>query len=505
MGRVKEKYRIELSDVQKRSLFKVAVDLVKVDKQIHRNEISLLDELQRVCDINDQAMEMIHYTTLSQAVNVLRGVEDKRLVIAVLREVIGIDNDIDQRESMLFSALCMALEEESQSWCSVVSSVGMEAECSDRQIVYLEKRPCEESRKVLEDRYDNLLLSKALTDVGLQLFYIPNVVEELGQHWDSVEKGDGKLGLLRRSMEFIVPAGDRTKLANLGSVLRKLDSETFYRVLSSNYNLTPEQIPFEAFLMVKIQDNYVLDDDERLQKAVDFLCIDISRDVKKRILHFVEHLEKPTCKLSYEGYYRILYDFLSSESRIVSSLLFDAKNDLRLTNLGDQKVAFESAPQAKTLYLLLLRYGSAGVSQECFERAYEFLEKIDNQEFILEGEWDMELFRQKLLRLDTDWSHLIYNLLLIYGAISTKDAEDEGFVRYIATIIRHRSSLKNYINKGFGEVEQLANKEWYSVQFNRDSKSYILPLSWSLVSVWSSKEEAEVPIVDSDLWNRLLV
>lgn len=505
MGKHAKEYKITLTDVQKRSLFKVAVDLVKVDKQIHRNEITLLDELQRVCDIGEGCMDMIHYTTLHQAIEALKSVEDKRQVVEILRTIIGIDNDIDHRESMLFSAVCMALEEESQEWCSVVSAVGLDAECSSRQIVYLEKRPCQESRRVLDDEYDNLLLSKALNDVGLQLFYIPNVVDELGQHWDSVEKGDSKLGLLRRSMEFIVPAGDRTKLSNLGGVLRRLDSETFYRVLSSRYNLLPEQMPFDAFLMVKIQDNYLLDDDERLLKTVDFLCIDLSKDVKKRILHFVEYLEKPTCMLSYEGYYRMLYDFLSSESRIVSTLTFDWKYDLRLSNLNDRKVTFESSPQAKTLYLLLLRYGFRGVSQECFEKALLYLEELRTEEFMTEGVWDMELFKQTLLRLGTEWSHLIYNLLLIYGSISTKDAEGEGFVHYIATIIRHRSSLKNYINKGFSEVEQLANKEWYYVQFNRDSKSYILSLSHSLVCMWSAQEDGNIPIADSDLWSKLVI
>ena len=42
--------KISLTDIQKRALFKIAVDLVKADKQIHRDEVTLLDRrLWLVC------------------------------------------------------------------------------------------------------------------------------------------------------------------------------------------------------------------------------------------------------------------------------------------------------------------------------------------------------------------------------------------------------------------------------------------------------------------------
>ena len=57
----------ELTEIQKQALFKLAVDLVKADRQIHRDEVWLLDRLQRTCGIGVGQLEFIHYISLQQA------------------------------------------------------------------------------------------------------------------------------------------------------------------------------------------------------------------------------------------------------------------------------------------------------------------------------------------------------------------------------------------------------------------------------------------------------
>ena len=52
-----------LSSVQKRALFKLAVDLAKADKQIHGNEVALLSSLQEELNVSNEDLEETSYTS----------------------------------------------------------------------------------------------------------------------------------------------------------------------------------------------------------------------------------------------------------------------------------------------------------------------------------------------------------------------------------------------------------------------------------------------------------
>ncbi|MBQ9138502.1 MAG: hypothetical protein IJX65_07705 [Alistipes sp.] len=495
---------IELTDVQKRALFKLAVDLVKADKQIHKDEVSLLDRLQRACGIGVSDLEFIHYISLQQAISCLSTLSEqsKQQALEVLSSIVGADSDIDSRESMLLTAIRLALEEQSQGWCTVVSTSDIDAECSAEQIIYLEREQCSGVHSVLSDKYDYLLLTKALNDVGLQLFYLPNVVAELERRWDDSEGAEGDFDFLRRSMEFIVPVGDRVRLSDLNNTLGGLDTKTFYKIVCSRYNIEPNRIPYQGFLMVKIEDNYLLEDDGRLVKMVDFLCIDISEQVKQRILHFVRLLEQNVNLISYEGYYRILYDYLSSEAKIASSLLIDRKGELRLVDIDNMALRFESAPQAKSLYLLLMFYGKVGVPQSCFEQALGYLNNAEILESINSDIFSLERLKQTLLAYRSDWAYLIYNLIVIYDYFSTKDSAKSSFLGYISKIIQHRSALKNYVNTGFSSVHRLAGADQYCIKYDKQSKSYSVEYSSTALAIQSA-DGVTHPATSHDLWCKL--
>ena len=495
----------DLSDIQKRALFKLAVDLVKADKQIHKDEVSLLDNLQRACDIGVSDLEFIHYISLQQAIACLQTVtsECKQEIVDILTSIVGADSDIDSRESLLLTAIRLSLEDVSHSWSMVVSTSDIEAECLSNQIVYLEREQCEQVNSVLNDKYDFLLLTKALNDVGLNLFYLPNVVEELERQWEAVDNKNSHFDFLRRSMEFIVPVGDRARLSDLSNTLSKLDTKTFYKVVATRYRLNQDSIPYAGFLMVKIGDNYLLEDDGRLVKMVDFLCIDISEQVKHRILHFVKMLEQNVNLISYEGYYRLLYDYLSSESKIASAVLIDRKGDFRLADLENIMLKFESAPQAKSLYLLLLYYGRAGVSQACIESALGYLNNAEILAVMNSEQFSVERLKLSLLEYKSDWANLIYNLIVIYEHLSTKDSSKGAFLGYISKILRHRSTLKNYVNTGFADIHHLANGEQYCIKFDKALKAYYVDLALSTI-VMERMDGTIQPIAESELWRKLV-
>ena len=93
---------------------------------------------------------------------------------------------------------------------------------------------------------------------------------------------------------------------------------------------------------------------------------------------------------------------------------------------------------------------------------------------------------------------------MIYAGMSTKEPSNEGFLNYIMTIMKHRSTLKNYLNNGFRSASRLSDKESYCVRFNQDSRSYSVSADVSLFII-DEGDGAPVSVVSSRLWRSLKV
>ena len=489
------------SPIQKRSILKIAIELVKADNRIHSKEITVLDNLQKSLGLTQDELDLTHYTSLSEAVSIVEslGEDEVRTAVDIFNAIMRVDSDIDFEENRLLAAVSMACIPESRPWASVLSIPDLDLEISDRQIVFLEKGFSEKAHQVLDDKYDNLLISKAFGDIGLDLFYLPNVLKGLGFAEDGPAD---KFGLLRKSMSYLMPAGDLLKVEGLKDLLSSFDSATFFKVVTSRFGLAPEAFPFYAFLLVKIRESVVLDDENRMHNTVDFFCLDISANVKQRILSFVSLFGDNTYLLPYDGYYRILFDYFSSESKINSEVCLDGDFNFTLPSLGGISIPFESSPQARTFYLLLLKAGREGITQEQFNSAVEFLESADTGKYVNEGTFDMGSFEADLISGNEPWRDIIYNTIRIYRSISCKDEQKPGFLSYIGSILSHRSSLKTYLNKGFGSIPELSDKELYSVVFDRDSNSYHTGIGLSMFLIQEGMS-APVPLSESRFWKAL--
>lgn len=489
------------SPVQKRSILKIAIELVKADNRIHSKEISILDKLQKSLGLSQEELDLIHYTPLSDAVSIVRNMEDSIIgtVMEIFNSIMRIDSDIDFEENLLFAAVTMSCLPESREWSCVLSVPGIDIEVSNKQILFLEKHISEESHKVLDDKYDNLLISKAFGDIGLSLFYLPNILRDLGL---SGKGPSDKFGLLKKSMSYLMPAGDMLKVDSLKDELASFDSGSFFKVVSSRFGLEPGFFPYDAFLLVKIRDSIVLDDDNAMHSTTDFFCLDISREVKHRILSFVSLFGDNTYLLPYDGYYKLLFDHFSSESKINSEICLDREFNFVLSSLDGKRIPFESSPQARTLYLLLLKYGRDGITQKQFTSAISYLETVDARRYIFNGLFDIESFESDLLSGQDDWRGVIYNTIRIYKAISTKDEQSPVFLSYISSILSHRSSLKTYINKGFSSVQELSDQEMYFVGFDRQTNAYKVGIGLSMFLV-VEEDSCPIPLADSRFWKGL--
>lgn len=496
----------DLTDLQKKAIFKIAIELVKADNQIHKNEVAILDELQARFQLSQDELDATHYISLEGAVNTLRDLpsDTKEDILSIFENIVRVDNDVDFGENLLLSALKIILSDVSKPWSGIISVPGVEAEVSRNQIVYLEEDYCQDVHDVFDDENDFLLISKALGDIGFQLFNLSNVKAELEQRWGVNEDVDSKYDLLQRSVGYLVPSGDKEKIKNLSSILEVLDARTFYKIVLSRYKITPDRIPSKSFLLLKVRDCYVLDDDDVLRKTVDFLYLDISKDVKKRILSFVSIFDVKVYQLSYEGYYKILFDYLSSESKMMSHVELDTRLRFYLKDIDKTpQIAFESSPQSRSFYLLLLKYGQSGVSQSLFEEAIEYLQNLNEKKYVTKRGLDLLSLETDLLRQKSESTILIYNIIKIYSFISTKDTDDTAFLKYILNILQHRSSLKNYVNNGFMSVARLANKEQYCIAFNNVTKSYYVPISPSMFEIVDYYNQFAQKLSSSKFWKEL--
>ena len=490
---------INLGGTQRRAVMKLAVELVKADDRIHSKEVAVLDKLQSGLGLDQEELDLTHYLSLESAVDCLKNLEEEptRRIINLFNEIMCSDNDIDFEENLLLSSISMSCDSGSRDWCRILSTSAPESEVPEKQIVFLESKVSEAAHLVLDDKYDNLLISKAFGDIGIEFFYLPDIVREFVKHLEE----DDRSGLFQRSMEYLVPAGDKIKLNHLKESLATLDTGTFYHLILSRFNIAPERIPYPAFLLTKIRDSHILDDSDTMRRTVDFLCINLSSEVKKRILAFVSRFDERRDLLSYKGYYRFLYDYLSSEAKTANPITINAKGDFILES-GDI-IRFKSAPQAKTLYLLLLSRGGKGISQADFNKAVSFLKALDINEYLTtSGDFDFPRFNEYLAGKADEYAHLILDTITIYSTLSTKDCRKKNYLEYIQSILQHRSSLKTYINTGFASARKLANPELFMVRFDIEALTYSIPASPSLFTS-SLEGSSTVPMTDSPLWKAI--
>lgn len=491
-----------LTSFQKRTVFKAAVDLIKADNRIHREEIVVLDKLQKELEISQEEIDMTHYITLSEAISSIKEMPAEQLeyILELFNGIMRIDSDISFKENLLLTSIIMSCSRETSEWIEVISVPSTEAKVSDDQIVYLEKENNPRVHAILGDKYDNLLITKAFGDIGFHFFYLPAVLDEIGRVNGADNKSDDRFGLLQKSIGYLTPYGNKTE--NVEAILAKLDTPTFYKVVLAGLQLNPDIFPFSSFMLVKIKESLVFDDNNRSREIVDFLCISMSDEIKKRILTFVSNFSEQTFLLPYDGYYKLLYDHLSSESKITSSILIDSEMQFRLENIDNSRINFESSPQARTLYLLLMRYGQNGISMNCFNEAAEYIQKLKPEDFEQDGTFSIESVKSHLKKTDTDWSKLIYNTISIYQTISTKDEQKSNYLAYISSILNHRSSLKTYINKGFSEIQGLAKQEQYNIILDKEFNTYRIDAGISLFYI--EENGVRTPLNGSKLWKDLI-
>lgn len=480
---------LRLTYLNKLAVLRIAVDLVKADSRIHRDEISLLASLQEKFALSQDDLDRIHYITLQQAVSSLKELDvfTAGKVTQILEDIMCVDNEIDYEENILLTSVFMSISPATRDWCDVMSVQNIMDETSMKQVLYLESEPSREVHELFSDKYDKLMITKSFNDMGLDFFYLPDVL-----------RGSNRaemVGLMKQAMRYLVPSGAiRVEHDDIDD----FSAEGFFYYLMSRYRIDVRSLRSQSFLLFKVRDSYCLDDDNNQTKGVDFFVIDMSSDVKSRIYSFISRYDNKSNRIPYEGCYKILCDYLSSASKNVSRILVDESYGFSLMDSNRTRIIFESSPQTRAFYLLLLRYGASGVSQDTFEEALRMLRDLPDTE-----DFCMSDFLSRMVSMRTDASVLIYNAYVIYSVVSGKETSSRKFLGYIESIFRNRSSLKNYANRGFAELEKLADVDMFSISFDASAKTYSIAAGLQSFRI-CCMSVSETPLDKADFWLRLL-
>lgn len=480
---------LRLTYLNKLAVLRIAVDLVKADSRIHRDEISLLASLQEKFALSQDDLDRIHYITLQQAVSSLKELDvfTAGKVTQILEDIMCVDNEIDYEENILLTSVFMSISPATRDWCDVMSVQNIMDETSMKQVLYLESEPSREVHELFSDKYDKLMITKSFNDMGLDFFYLPDVL-----------RGSNRaemVGLMKQAMRYLVPSG---AIRIEHDDIDDFSAEGFFYYLMSRYRIDVRSLRSQSFLLFKVRDSYCLDDDNNQTKGVDFFVIDMSSDVKSRIYSFISRYDNKSNRIPYEGCYKILCDYLSSASKNVSRILVDESYGFSLMDSNRTRIIFESSPQTRAFYLLLLRYGASGVSQDTFEEALRMLRDLPDTE-----DFCMSDFLSRMVSMRTDASVLIYNAYVIYSVVSGKETSSRKFLGYIESIFRNRSSLKNYANKGFSELDKLADADMFSISFDASAKTYSIAAGLQSFRI-CCMSVSETPLDKADFWLRLL-
>lgn len=494
---------INFSLIQKRAFLKIAMELVKIDNLFHCNEMDIISFLEKECNVQTNDIEMIHYLSMSQAINVLKQLDHAGIneIINVFEKIISSDNNIDTKENILLSSIKMALLPEYSKWVSIISIDDATSDCNQNQLAYIEKVFNRNCHSFFNNDYELLHFKTELKKAGITLFYLPAELNNIKSFWLKIN--DRNSSALNHSLNFITPPDNYYDSSNILTNLNSIDHIAFYNTLILHYKIIPDLINSNSFLLLKIKNGDILDDNGNIHNYSDFLIISLDENIKQRITDFLSILTKPDLFIPVDGYYKVLYEYINKKSQMLGTVEIDNNFQLFFKNINSERIIVKSHPQSCALYFLLLKYGKLGLSSNTFNNALLFLENLKKDTHNKKNYFNSDSLLCDLLKHNDKESVMLYNLITIYSTLSTKNVNSVDFIDYIIKIIKHRASLKNYINTAFRSLQENNNCNDFKITYDPEYKTYYVKADISLFKTKKTDKSNSIPLTESNLWNRL--
>lgn len=444
-----------MSRAKEISILRLVIDLIKADNKIHREEVAWIEALNARYAYSEEELRATHDLTFVEAVTALQQLDivERNEVIALLQEIILIDDEVDTSENLLLATIRMALQEETHHRVQLLTADASHFRGYDRQLIYLEQ--CDSAVKETIER-EYATITQALRSCDIEFFFMPRVVQFLAQSQAYVNP----------AIELLIPTFSSIKSGSEYELVEQCHTTDFCAYMSGL--MGRETMPYETFLMIKIEDACINDN-----YKTHFLCIDCSDDVVGVINYLVQAL---TCNflpriIPYEGCYRTFFDMVSVQSKQNYDMLL-AGDTFYLS--GREKIALNiRGSERKTLFALFLIYGSGGIGNEAFATLSK-----DNRL----GREVIAIYRYFANEK---------NDMLVEDALT---ANREPAVITNLRDIAKRNSHIGYIKKAFTSIASLKDPQLYYPQNVRQGHAYNILLPSSKMKVSSGVGQEEMPL-----------
>lgn len=472
-----------------RAIMKLAIDIIKVDRSIHINEISIIKQLREEYKLSDNDVKQLNKYSFQEAISILQN-QNKKLryeTINKLTQLVKADNRIDQKESYLLFAIRMALSDETKDRVQLLTVNPEQIDFYGKQIIYLEKQYNAPINSYITENLS--FIQTLFNSLYIDFFYVPDILLKA--------KNDKTFmaGIIKYLMPYFSVQEEDTVETVLGQIDHIITSSRFEKEIIKRFGGLEEDIRFDNYLLMKVQNSYIVNQSGQRIRKSDFICIDASIDYLDDLLKniLISYFQKEQhSEISFRGYHRILFEILSDETKSDLDLLIKkTENGIRKLYLYGRNSGIEFelnlTPLERILYLLFLVYGKIGI------RSYWFV-CLGNNEKCCKLSKD----EQEQVRILQENINIIDNF--INGELSIQDSFSDS---------KALNSKISLIRKAIRKMSDIRNPDDFLISNQSKDKYSVLhdyrSISLSHTRVYIEEKKEKILLEKSKFWKSLKI
>ena len=404
---------------------KLIIDLIKVDKKLHRDEIAWIEDFARRAALSADDLQDVHSLSFGDAIAQLQSLdaESRHEIISWVEEVASIDNDININERIILASIRLLLGEDTRNHIQLISVESDKIDRYDHQLIYLEQEDNIGICQQIEENYD--FLQQWLSDLKIDFFFFPHFIKQYASFSPFIEE----------TTRLLFPTFTPPSSSQTAKFLHYCRTADFCDYLHKQMGEKAPTFKFKAFYLLKIQDENAPGNNKS-----NFICLEASDTPLQDLFLFIKNLLllPPFSTIPYEGCYRTFFEMLSEQTKTNSPLLLIDDN-FYLPEIGNCRVEITGA-ERKTLFTLFLLHAHTGISNEDFA-AMTTDNELGKEAITLYKYFAKEKYNQ---RLDKNLSN-----------------GNEPDVIVNLRDISKRISHIGFVKKAFMRISRLKNPEYY--------------------------------------------
>lgn len=342
-----------MKKVERASIVRVLVDLIKADSVIDEGEIALYARLKQDFNISREDEICASSMTLADAVMTLADSSSqlRKSLMEILSKMSVSDGFCAEQEAQLLLALFFCLDDEYVGMSEVYSIHEPEVIIDDNQVIYVESAFDKNINSDITDNYRSI--DKEFRLAGFNFIYIPYISD----HYKNTD-----LELFKEITKFLAPTISDDHIPILVKHLQNITTAEYCSEQLCNKLGIQNLRDVPPSLLIKISNTFVGDKlyTNFLRITIDNDVLPMTQDFVDRYIgmlssatRFVKSTEEAHGQFMYHGFYKQLFDIYVLQRGVKSGILLDLiKGSLFLPELSVEISGLHR--RDKALYILLL-------------------------------------------------------------------------------------------------------------------------------------------------------